>query len=122
MLHSIPEIVELVGATNTNLVLQTNDEDDEEKVKPVLKAVFTDLMSADKERVTDAVNILKSRLLQENEVCSLHGLFGFKSLTYALIYHSGSVPFIPILLFRYNIVHVNMSENMWQFKSVPRFI
>lgn len=93
MLHSTPEIVELVGATNTDLVLQTNDEDGEEKVKPVLKAVFTDLMSASKERVTDAVNRLKSRLLQENEVCSLH----------ALIYHSGFVPFIPLLLFRYNI-------------------
>ncbi|QCE12941.1 mannose-6-phosphate isomerase 1-like [Vigna unguiculata] len=71
VLHSTPEIVELVGATNTDLVLQTNDEDGEEKVKPVLKAVFTDLMSASKERVTDAVNRLKSRLLQENEVRQL---------------------------------------------------
>lgn len=88
MLHSIPEIVELIGATNTNLVLQTNDLDGEEKVKPVLKAVFTDLMSATKERVTDAVNRLTSRLLKENEVCSIHAL-GFTSLAYAGIYHSG---------------------------------
>lgn len=68
MLHTVPEIVELVGATNTNLVLQTNDQDGEEKVKPVLQAVFTDLMSACKDRVTDAVNRLKSRLLKESEV------------------------------------------------------
>ncbi|KAL3007798.1 hypothetical protein AAZX31_08G355200 [Glycine max] len=71
VLHTVPEIVELVGATNTNLVLQTNDQDGEEKVKPVLQAVFTDLMSACKDRVTDAVNRLKSRLLKESEVRQL---------------------------------------------------
>jgi len=78
VLHSIPEIVELIGATNTNLVLQTNDHDGEEKMKSVLKAVFTDLMSASKERVTDAVNRLKTRLLKENEVCSIHALFDLR--------------------------------------------
>ncbi|KAG5002436.1 hypothetical protein JHK87_023508 [Glycine soja] len=71
VLHTVPEIVELVGATNTNLVLQTNDQDGEEKVKPVLQAVFTDLMSACKDRVTDAVNRLKSCLLKESEVRQL---------------------------------------------------
>ncbi|CAJ1844113.1 unnamed protein product [Sphenostylis stenocarpa] len=71
VLHSVPEIVELIGATNTNLVLQTSDKDDEEKVKPVLRAVFTHLMSASKERVTDAVNRLTSRLLKENKVRQL---------------------------------------------------
>ncbi|RDX98733.1 Mannose-6-phosphate isomerase 1 [Mucuna pruriens] len=71
VLHTISEIVELVGATNANLVLQTDDQDGEEKVKPVLQAVFTDLMSANKERVSDAVNKLKSRLLKESEVRQL---------------------------------------------------
>ncbi|XP_020224065.1 mannose-6-phosphate isomerase 1 [Cajanus cajan] len=71
VLHTIPEIVELVGATNTNLVLQTNDQDGEEKVKPVLRAVFTDLMSASKDKVTDAVNRLKIRLLKESEARQL---------------------------------------------------
>ncbi|KAG4926150.1 hypothetical protein GYH30_051504 [Glycine max] len=71
VLHTVPEIVELVGATNTNLVLQTNDQDGEEKVKPVLQAVFTDLMSASKDRVTDAVNRLKSCLLKKSEVRQL---------------------------------------------------
>ncbi|XP_027353167.1 mannose-6-phosphate isomerase 1-like isoform X2 [Abrus precatorius] len=71
VLHDVPEIVELVGVENANLVLQTSDQDSEEKVKAVLQAVFTHLMSASRERVTDAVNQLKSRLLKESEVRQL---------------------------------------------------
>lgn len=68
MLHTVPEVVELVGAANADLVFQTSDQDGEEKIKPVLQAVFTHLMSASQEIVTDAVNRLKSRLHKENEV------------------------------------------------------
>ncbi|XP_061348505.1 mannose-6-phosphate isomerase 1-like isoform X2 [Gastrolobium bilobum] len=71
VLHTVPEVVELLGAANANLVLQTSDQDGEEKVKHVLQAVFTHLMSASKERVTDAVNRLKSRLHKESEVRQL---------------------------------------------------
>lgn len=68
MLRTVPEVVELVGVANANLVLQTSDWDGEEEVKPVLQAVFTHLMSAGKEMVTVAVNRLKSRLHKEIEV------------------------------------------------------
>nr|AAX31279.1 phosphomannose isomerase [Cyamopsis tetragonoloba] len=71
VLHTVPEVVELVGAANANLILQTRDQDGEEKVKPVLQTVFTHLMSASKEKVTDAVNRLKSRLHKESEVRQL---------------------------------------------------
>ncbi|KAJ1443239.1 RmlC-like cupin domain superfamily [Sesbania bispinosa] len=71
VLHTVPEVVELVGAANANLVLQTEDQYGEEKVKPVLQAVFTLLMSASKEIVTDAVNRLKNRLQKESEVRQL---------------------------------------------------
>ncbi|CAI8597673.1 unnamed protein product [Vicia faba] len=54
--HNIPEVVDLIGDVNAVLVLQTSDQNDQEKVKPVLQAVFTHLMSASKEIVTDAVN------------------------------------------------------------------
>lgn len=68
MIHNVPEVVGLVGDANTDLVLQTSDQTDEEKVKPVLQAVFTHLMSASKETVTDAVNRLINRLQTESEV------------------------------------------------------
>lgn len=68
MIHSVPEVLGLVGDANADLVLQTSDQTDEEKVKPVLQAVFTHLMSASKETVTDAVNRLINRLQTESEV------------------------------------------------------
>lgn len=41
MFHTIPEVVELVGPENANLVLQSSDQDGEGKVNPVLQVVFT---------------------------------------------------------------------------------
>lgn len=67
VIHTVPEVVDLVGAANANLVLETSDQNGEEKVKPVLQAVFTHLMSASKEIVTDAVNRLINRLHEESE-------------------------------------------------------
>lgn len=61
--------MELVGAENVNSVLQTTDQEGGEKVKPVLQAVFTDLMSASKERVAVAVDRLTNRLHKESQVC-----------------------------------------------------
>ena len=68
MLHTVPEVVELIGAENADLVLKASDQDGQEKVKAVLQAAFTHLMSANKEKVTDAVNSLKNRLHKESEV------------------------------------------------------
>ena len=65
---TVPEVVELVGVENVNLVLQITDEDGEEKVKPILKSLFTDIMSAGKERVAGAVDRLRSRLHKESQV------------------------------------------------------
>ncbi|KAK7295788.1 hypothetical protein RJT34_18700 [Clitoria ternatea] len=70
VLYTVPEVGELIGAANAELVLQTSDQD-EEKVKPVLQAVFTHLMSASKGSITDAVNKLKGRLHKEREVRQL---------------------------------------------------
>lgn len=65
---TVPEAVELVGAENVNLVLQITDQEGEEKAKLVLQTVFTDLMSASKERVAGAVDRLRSRLHKESQV------------------------------------------------------
>ncbi|KAL4288515.1 hypothetical protein AHAS_Ahas19G0293900 [Arachis hypogaea] len=52
LLHTVPEVARLIGAKNTDLVLRTT---------------FTHLMSANKERVTEAVNSLKFRLHDESK-------------------------------------------------------
>ncbi|XP_061359250.1 mannose-6-phosphate isomerase 1-like [Gastrolobium bilobum] len=68
---TIPEIVELVGVENVESILQITDQDGEEKIKPLLKTVFTDLMSASKERVTGVVERLRTRLHKERHVRQL---------------------------------------------------
>lgn len=68
MLHTVPEVVELVGTAGASLVLEISDQDDEGEVKAVLQQVFTQLMSASKEEVTEVVNRLKSRLHKESQV------------------------------------------------------
>ncbi|RYR59997.1 hypothetical protein Ahy_A04g017108 [Arachis hypogaea] len=71
LIHTVPEVARLIGAENADLVLQTSDQDGEGKVKAVLQAAFTHLMSANKERVTEAVNSLKFRLHDESKVRQL---------------------------------------------------
>ncbi|RDY03316.1 Mannose-6-phosphate isomerase 2, partial [Mucuna pruriens] len=68
---TVPEVMELVGAENVNLLLQITDEDGEVKVKPILQTLFTEVMSASKERVTGAVDRLRSRLHRESQVRQL---------------------------------------------------
>ncbi|KAL2335269.1 hypothetical protein Fmac_016482 [Flemingia macrophylla] len=68
---SVPEVVELVGVENVNLVLQITDEDGEEKFKPILQSLFTEIMSASRERVTGAVGRLRNRLHRESQVRQL---------------------------------------------------
>ncbi|KAJ7975743.1 Mannose-6-phosphate isomerase [Quillaja saponaria] len=66
--HAVPETVELVGATYSNLVFNISDQDGEENVKSVLRAIFTQLMSARKDMITEVVEKLISRLQLENQV------------------------------------------------------
>lgn len=69
MLHDVPEIVELVGSTDANQLLDLSDQDAEEKVKIVLRSIFTKLMSASKEMIIEATSKLKDRLHFESQVC-----------------------------------------------------
>ncbi|KAE9595174.1 hypothetical protein Lal_00009326 [Lupinus albus] len=71
VLHTVPEVAELIGAENANLVFQTSDQDSELQLKSVFQTVFTLLMSAKKDKVTDVVNRLKSRLHKESEMRQL---------------------------------------------------
>lgn len=69
MVRNVPEIVELVGSSDANQVLEINDQDGEEKVKSVLRSTFTKLMSASREMVVEVTSKLKNRLRLESEVC-----------------------------------------------------
>ncbi|KAG8659735.1 mannose-6-phosphate isomerase 1 [Manihot esculenta] len=71
VLHNVPEIVELIGRTEANQVLNMNEQDGEEKVKSLLRSIFTQLMSAGKEITTKVISKLKSRLHMESQVREL---------------------------------------------------
>lgn len=68
VLHNVPEIVELVGSADTNQVLNMNEEEEEEKVKSVLRSIFTQLMLASKEMTSKVISKLESRLHMESQV------------------------------------------------------
>ncbi|KAJ4707088.1 Mannose-6-phosphate isomerase [Melia azedarach] len=68
VLQNVPEIVELVGSVDANKVLQINEQDGDQKVKSVLRSLFTQLMTASKEMTTKAISKLKSRMLIESKL------------------------------------------------------
>lgn len=69
MVHDVPEITELVGSTDVDLVLAFSDQDAQEKVKSVLRSIFTKIMTASEEKITEVTAILKDRLHFESQVC-----------------------------------------------------
>eukprot|EP00262_Sarcandra_glabra_P006144 TRINITY_DN18259_c0_g1_i1.p1 TRINITY_DN18259_c0_g1~~TRINITY_DN18259_c0_g1_i1.p1 ORF type:complete len:431 (+),score=67.64 TRINITY_DN18259_c0_g1_i1:135-1427(+) len=71
VLNSVPEIVALVGNVDANQVLITEELDGEEEAKSVLRSIFTKLMSANKEEVSEMVSQMKSRLNMESEARTL---------------------------------------------------
>ncbi|XP_048231048.1 mannose-6-phosphate isomerase 1 [Ricinus communis] len=71
VLQNIPEIVELVGTADAKQVLHVNEQDGEEKVKSVVRSIFTQLMSASKEMITEVISKLKIRLHMESQVRQL---------------------------------------------------
>lgn len=68
VLNSVPEIVELVGHVEAGQVMNIKENDGEEKVKAVLKSIFTQLMSASKDAVSGVVSKMRNRLNIENKV------------------------------------------------------
>ena len=69
MVHDVPEIVELVGTTDADLILAFSDQDAQEKVKSVLRSIFTKIMTASKENIVEVTARLKDRLHFESQVC-----------------------------------------------------
>ncbi|CAM8909122.1 unnamed protein product [Rhodiola kirilowii] len=67
----VPEVGELIGNTNKDRVLQFNVKQGQEKFKPLLQEVFTQLMSADNDVVAEVISKVKVRLQSENQVREL---------------------------------------------------
>lgn len=68
VLHTVPEIVEMIGNAATNRVLLLDDKDEEDDLKSALRSAFTQLMSATKLVISKAISELKRRLHSESEV------------------------------------------------------
>ncbi|KAK4783487.1 hypothetical protein SAY86_007861 [Trapa natans] len=62
VLWDVPEIAELVGTEYVDQYLRLNEEDEGEKGKPILQSIFTKLMSARNEQVSEVISKLRSRL------------------------------------------------------------
>ncbi|CAN0926014.1 Mannose-6-phosphate isomerase 2, partial [Linum grandiflorum] len=71
VLCNIPEITELIDSKDTNQLLEINHKVEGEKVKSILRSIFTQLMSASKEMTTKAVCKLKIRLQMQSQVQQL---------------------------------------------------
>ncbi|KAK9091327.1 hypothetical protein Sjap_024504 [Stephania japonica] len=71
VIHSVPEIVELVGHAYADQVLNASEQDGVEKLKAVLKSIFSQLMLASEDAVHETVIRMTSRLVKENKVREL---------------------------------------------------
>ncbi|KAI0526973.1 hypothetical protein KFK09_002569 [Dendrobium nobile] len=68
VLTDVPEILELVGTENASKVMNIQELDGNEVVKDSLQSIFTTLMSASKEVISEALNELSCRLGMEKKV------------------------------------------------------
>ncbi|GMH04312.1 hypothetical protein Nepgr_006151 [Nepenthes gracilis] len=68
VLQNVPEIRKLVGDVYVEQVSNLTDQDGEEKVKSEVRSLFTQLMSASKDMIVDALSKLKSRLKMKDEL------------------------------------------------------
>uniref|UniRef100_F6HFN4 mannose-6-phosphate isomerase n=1 Tax=Vitis vinifera TaxID=29760 RepID=F6HFN4_VITVI len=71
VLCGVPEIVELIGKADAEQVLRANEHVGEEKVKAVLEFIFTQLMSSNKDTISELIFKIKPRLNMEKEVLVL---------------------------------------------------
>ncbi|RVX12576.1 Glutamine--tRNA ligase, cytoplasmic [Vitis vinifera] len=68
VLCGVPEIVELIGKADAEQVLRANEHVGEEKVKAVLEFIFTQLMSSNKDTISELIFKIKPRLNMEKEL------------------------------------------------------
>ncbi|XP_038986062.1 mannose-6-phosphate isomerase 2-like isoform X2 [Phoenix dactylifera] len=68
VLAGVPEIVELIGDENASKVLNIKEQDGYMEVKSILRSIFTKVISASKEAVSELLSKLKCRLNVEHKI------------------------------------------------------
>ncbi|KAG8384090.1 hypothetical protein BUALT_Bualt04G0081900 [Buddleja alternifolia] len=71
VVHSVPEIIEVVGSERAKQVLRLTEEDGDKDMKVVLKSLFTELISVSKDVISEVISKLISRLNIKREVREL---------------------------------------------------
>ncbi|XP_042493111.1 mannose-6-phosphate isomerase 1-like isoform X2 [Macadamia integrifolia] len=71
VLHTVPEIIELVGDDEADQVLHVSELSGEKKVKAVLQSLVTQLMSASESSISETVYKMKRRLNMQKKVRQL---------------------------------------------------
>ncbi|KAL9158467.1 hypothetical protein ABFS82_08G070900 [Erythranthe guttata] len=71
VIQSVPEIVEIVGSSRADQVLQITENDGEKKLKEVFKSLFTDLISVSNSVISEIIPKLIRRLNSKREVNKL---------------------------------------------------
>lgn len=72
VLATVPEILELVGYEELSKIMNDQEHDGHIEPKSFLQSIFTRLMSAKQEAVSEAVLKLKSRLNSDNKVVAIN--------------------------------------------------
>ncbi|EYU44629.1 hypothetical protein MIMGU_mgv1a0065651mg, partial [Erythranthe guttata] len=67
VIQSVPEIVEIVGSSRADQVLQITENDGEKKLKEVFKSLFTDLISVSNSVISEIIPKLIRRLNSKRE-------------------------------------------------------
>nr|GME21352.1 mannose-6-phosphate isomerase 1-like [Ipomoea batatas] len=99
VLQTVPEIGEVVGSAHVEQVLHVNEDEVDENAKPILKSLFTKLMSASKDVISQVLSKLISRLNIKNEARELTDK---ESLVLRLeTQYPGDVGVIAAFLFNY---------------------
>ncbi|KAL7101729.1 hypothetical protein ACP275_08G073000 [Erythranthe tilingii] len=71
VIQTVPEIVEMVGSSCADQVLQITENDGEKKLKEVFKSLFTDLISVSNSVISEIIPKLIRRLNSKREVNKL---------------------------------------------------
>nr|BAD44147.1 phosphomannose isomerase (din9) [Arabidopsis thaliana] len=67
VITNVPEITELVGSKAADQIFNVHEHDEDERIKSVVRLIFTQLMSASNNETKQVVSRMKNRLLLETK-------------------------------------------------------
>ncbi|XP_012854729.1 PREDICTED: mannose-6-phosphate isomerase 1-like isoform X2 [Erythranthe guttata] len=112
VIQSVPEIVEIVGSSRADQVLQITENDGEKKLKEVFKSLFTDLISVSNSVISEIIPKLIRRLNSKRELTEKEELVLRLERQYP-----GDIGVIAAFLFNY--VKLNPGEALYLGANEP---